>query len=117
MQKLAARLLIVAQTRSTRPEGIRMNRILLIQSEQVERERLAQLIGQESYTIVQANNGAEGLALFRQTFFDLVITDNEMPFVEGPELAVHIKHLDPSQPILMLAGRWQKPSEENPVDI
>ncbi|MFO1500762.1 MAG: response regulator [Verrucomicrobiota bacterium] len=91
-------------------------RILLIQTEQVARERLAAWLRQEAYTIVQANNGAEGLALFRQGSFDLVITDYQMPFLSGCELAVHIKGLDPMRPVLMMSGSWQRPSPENPVD-
>jgi CheY-like chemotaxis protein len=90
--------------------------ILLIQTEHGERERLTGLLLQDWDSIVHANNGAEGLALFRQGSFDLVITDSEMPFLNGNELAEQIKQRAPSLPILMLSSSWQRPGPDNPVD-
>jgi CheY-like chemotaxis protein len=91
-------------------------RILLVQAEQVERERLARQLAQSSYTVVQANNGAEAIALFRQSPFDLVVTDYEMSFFTGSELAIRLKQLAPAVPILMLSSFWQRPGPDNPVD-
>jgi YesN/AraC family two-component response regulator len=66
--------------------------------------------------VVEANNGAEAFALFLGTQFDLVMTDCEMPFVKGNELAAKIKRVAPQQPILMFTAYEKKPGADNPVD-
>jgi CheY-like chemotaxis protein len=92
-------------------------RILLVEDERAVREALRVLFTMDAHTVVEANNGAEALALFRNGRFDLVVTDFEMPFVKGDELAARIRRLSPQQPILMLTAYSHKRSVENPVDV
>ncbi len=68
------------------------------------------------FTVVEANNGAEALGMFRQSRFDLVMTDYEMPFVKGNELASRIRSMAPDQRILMMTGYGHRVSSDNPVD-
>jgi len=42
--------------------------------------------------------------MFTPDGFDLVISDYTMPEMRGDQLAAKVKHLAPSQPILMLTG-------------
>ena len=70
----------------------------------------------DAYTVVEANNGAEALELFRKGGFCLVMTDFEIPFMKGNELATRIKQLAPWQPILMITGHGKRPGPDNPVD-
>ena len=91
-------------------------RILLVEDERVVRETLRQFLSLDAHTVVEANNGAEAFALFRSGRFDLVMTDFEMPFVKGNELATRIKQVAPRQPILMITAYSHTPSTENPVD-
>ena len=91
-------------------------RILLVEDERVVREALRQFLSLDAHEVVEANNGAEAFALFRTGQFDLVLTDFEMPFVKGNELASRIKKLAPRQPILMITAYSHRPSPENPVD-
>jgi len=91
-------------------------RILLVEDERVTREALHQLLANDSYIIVEANNGAEAFTLFRTGRFDLVITDYEIPFIKGGELAAQIRRLAPRQPILMVTAFPHPPGSDNPVD-
>lgn len=91
-------------------------RILLVEDERVVRESLRLLLTREAHTVVEANNGAEAFALFRKERFDLVVTDFEMPFVKGNELASRIKQIAPQQPILMITAHGHRRSSDNPVD-
>ncbi len=91
-------------------------RILLVEDERAVREALRILLSMDAHTIVEANNGAEAFALFQKERFDIVLTDHEMPFVKGNELAARIKKLAPHQPILMLTAYAHRPSFDNPVD-
>jgi CheY-like chemotaxis protein len=91
-------------------------RILLVDDELAVRDSLRLLLLRESHIVVEANNGAEAFALFRKERFDLVVTDFEMPFVKGNELAARIKQMAPRQPILMITAYDHRPGKGNPVD-
>lgn len=91
-------------------------RVLLVDDERLVRETIRLMLDQSGYTVVEANNGAEALGLFRQSRFDLVVTDYEMPFVKGNELACRIRRVAPEQRILMLTGFSHRLDGDNPVD-
>lgn len=99
-----------------REERIPPKRILLVDDEQLVRESISRLLLQDGHTVVEANNGAEAFALFLGGQFDLVMTDFEIPFVKGNELAARIKRMAPGQPILMITGYAKRPGPGNPVD-
>jgi CheY-like chemotaxis protein len=91
-------------------------RILLVDDERLVRETIKLLLAQIGFTVVEANNGAEALGLFARERFDLVVTDYEMPFVKGNELAARIRRIAPLQPILMLTGFGHNANRGNPVN-
>ena len=92
-------------------------RILLVEDELVVRETLRRCFALDSHSVVEANNGAEALTLFRIGEFDLVVIDFEMPFIKGNELAARIKQAAPNQRILMITAFHHRPGVENPVDL
>jgi DNA-binding response OmpR family regulator len=98
-------------------EGLKGARILLVEDERVVREALRKLFTADSHTVVEANNGAEAFSLFHREKFDLVVTDFEMPFVKGDELAARIRRVAPNQPILMITAFAHRPSIDNPVNV
>jgi len=44
------------------------------------------------YNVAIANNGREAIELLKRKYFDLVISDTEMPLCDGKELTKYIKH-------------------------
>jgi two-component system cell cycle response regulator CpdR len=96
---------------------LRGKRILLVEDEEPLRACLRMMLELEGHQVTEATNGAEALNLFAIGHFDLVITDFEMPVMKGNMLAVRIKLLAPSLPILMItASAWARRNAENPVD-
>jgi CheY-like chemotaxis protein len=92
-------------------------RILLVDDEEPLRRLVRMMLELDGHQVTEAGNGTEALSLFTMGEFDLVITDFEMPVMKGNELAVRIKLLDPSLPVLMItASEWAGPDVENPVD-
>jgi len=81
---------------------IRGKRILLVDDEPSVRGALRMLLEIDGHIVTEANKGAEALDFFTKRQFDLVTTDFEMPVMNGNELAVRIKELAPTQPILMI---------------
>ena len=96
---------------------VRGKRILLVEDEEPLRACLRMVLELEGHQVTEASNGAEGLNLFTIGEFDLVITDFEMPVMEGNKLAIGIKQLAPSLPILMItASERARRNAKNPVD-
>ncbi len=51
-----------------------------------------------------ASSGAEGLLKFTQNSYDLVITDIEMPELNGLEMSKKIKEIDPQIPVVVISA-------------
>lgn len=79
-------------------------RILVVDDERSMREMLSILLEREGYEAVEAKNGLEALQLFEASVFDLVISDIQMPGINGIELLGHIKKLAPEVPVLMITA-------------
>jgi two-component system cell cycle response regulator CpdR len=96
---------------------VRGQRILIVEDEERLRACLRMILELEGHQVTEACNGAEALNLFSTGQFELVITDFEMPVMKGNKLAVGIKLLAPSLPILMItASATARREVENPVD-
>ncbi len=99
------------------PPEISGKRILLVEDEEPLRACLRMMLEMGGHQVTEAGNGAEALNLFTAGEFDLVITDFEMPVMKGNLLAVNLKLLAPSLPILMItASARARRGPENPVD-
>jgi CheY-like chemotaxis protein len=83
-----------------------MPRILLVDDEPMVLTLFARALRDEGYEVVEAGDGLTGLelALAAPQPFDLVITDNRMKGMQGPELARRLRELQPGLPILHLSG-------------
>jgi len=101
---------------SMEEDTIVRRRILLVEDESLVREFIGRLLSRDEHSVVEANNGVEAFSLFTRDQFDLVMTDFEIPFMKGNELAARIKQLAPRQPILMITGYGKRPGPDNPVD-
>ena len=51
-----------------------------------------------------AINGEEGLKLFEAEKFDVVVTDYRMPRMDGAEVILRIRKLDPEARVILLSG-------------
>lgn len=51
-----------------------------------------------------ADNGATGLDLFIQSYHDLIITDNMMPYMSGIQMVSEIWSISPKTPVIIVAA-------------
>jgi CheY-like chemotaxis protein len=79
-------------------------RILLADDEEGVREAVRLLLDVDQHSVTEASDGCEALNLFNQQAFDLVITDYAMPGIHGAELALRIKEIAPTQPVIMITA-------------
>jgi len=81
-----------------------MPRILIIDDEPLVRTVLRSLLEREGYTVMEASNGRAGLALWRHTPSDLVLTDMFMPHQDGIEVIVQLTRIWPHAKIIAMTG-------------
>lgn len=90
---------------------IRDKRILVIDDAGSSRDLVRSTLGEiELLNVKVSHNGLDGLELFNQHKFDLVITDWDMPIMTGIEfvMKVRAKHDKKSLPIIMLTANIQE---------
>lgn len=78
--------------------------LLLVDDDEVLRERLARALGQRGYEVTTASNGADALELARRETPEFAVLDLRMPGMSGIDLLRALQALDPSTRILMLTG-------------
>jgi PAS domain S-box-containing protein len=80
--------------------------ILVVDDEQNVREVTRQMLEGNGYRVLEATNGAEGLALYgaNRGLIQAVITDWLMPVMNGPVLIRELRRLDPDVRIIAASG-------------
>jgi len=74
--------------------SVRKARILLVDDEELNREYLAELLEEEGYNVKAASDGREALDLLRAQPFDLLVTDKNMPRMDGMQLLAKVAEED-----------------------
>lgn len=92
--------------------GREMARILLIDDDKALREVLCLSLEHLGHTVVEAQDGDEGLALFAKHGADVVLTDLIMPGKEGLETIQELRRGYPSVKIIAMSGGGRVPAQD-----
>jgi CheY-like chemotaxis protein len=79
-------------------------RILVIDDDAVILDVLSEMLTDAGYEVVAASNGNEGVRLYRERPFDLVVTDMIMPEKDGLEVVMELRRDFPDVKVLTLSG-------------
>jgi len=79
-------------------------RVLVVDNEQYIRGLLSELLAVWGCQADLAASGTEGLRLFKQKSYDLVLTDYVMPAGSGLELVENVRNRDAAVGVIMLTG-------------
>lgn len=82
----------------------RAARILYVEDELIVRSTMHKMLQSRYSTIYLADNGKEGLELFRTHRPDVVITDARMPGMDGLAMSKAIRAEDPNVPIIFVTA-------------
>jgi len=92
-------------------------RILLIEDDQGARESIKLLLTIDRHEVVEATGGAEAIELLKGQPFDLAILDYFMPGMQGSQVALRIRGIAPSLPMLMITAYLEQLGDsDKPVD-
>jgi CheY-like chemotaxis protein len=78
--------------------------VLLVEDDLDNRDALATLLELSGYRVTAADCGSAGLTAFRETAFDLVLTDLGLPDIDGWQVAGQIKAVAPTTPVALITG-------------
>ncbi len=81
-----------------------MSNILLIDDERAIRKTLCDILSFEGYKIKEAIDGEEGLKMFQEKNYDVVLCDIKMPRMDGLEFLDKATAINPDVPIIMVSG-------------
>jgi phosphoserine phosphatase RsbU/P len=78
--------------------------ILIIDDDGFYRSVIRRILEDEGHDVVEAQDGSEGLALFRRVRPALVITDMRLPGVDGGEVIRTLREIDDQAKIIAVSG-------------
>jgi DNA-binding NtrC family response regulator len=83
--------------------------ILVVEDDEQIREQLGLILGDE-YEVITAKDGVEAIVRYRQDAarVALVVTDCEMPVLNGIHLTVRLWRQDPELPVIMMTGGMER---------
>jgi signal transduction histidine kinase len=84
--------------------AVRSLRVLVVDDHAGIREIVSAYLTEDQHTVETACGAREAMEKFQEAKFDLVITDQAMPDINGNELAASIKRIAPMEPVIMLTG-------------
>lgn len=79
-------------------------RVLTIEDDDGLRRSIADYLGDSGFTVYEAGNAQEGLALFREHQPDIVFTDLRMPNGNGLDLLPLLREESPHTPVVVISG-------------
>jgi CheY-like chemotaxis protein len=92
-------------------------RILLVEDDQGTRESIKLLLTIDRHEVIEVAGGAEAIERAHSQPFDLIIVDYFMPGMRGNQVALCIRDIAPSLPILMITAYLEKlVDSDKPVD-
>ncbi len=78
--------------------------ILVVDDNNVFRIVVSKMLSRLGYEVSSADSGENGLNLFFKNKFDVVLSDYEMPGMDGVAFACSIKKSSPRTPVVIMTG-------------
>jgi len=94
------------QTTTATSTGQRPESILLVDDDNLHRSCLKEFLERRGYVCLEATNGMKGLDVLRQETVSIIITDNNMPEMDGLSFIEEVKQEYPNEflPIFLMTA-------------
>jgi diguanylate cyclase (GGDEF)-like protein/PAS domain S-box-containing protein len=97
--------------------GIPRARILVVEDDAITRVQMQRMVSRIAGEVRVAEDGALGLALWREWRPDLVVTDIMMPVMNGLDMSREIKAIDPETQIIVVSSSSESEHLRQALDI
>jgi CheY-like chemotaxis protein len=95
-------------SRETYPAGRLKNKngakILVVDDNSVVRDVVSRMLSLLGHEVSSADSGEKGLSIFLGNLFDIVLSDYEMPGMDGVALACSVKKSAPRTQVVIMTG-------------
>ncbi len=98
-------------------EMLKQFSVMHVEDDTSVRESLMRFLKRRFNTIYSAKDGAEGLDLYTEHKPDIIITDIQMPVMDGIDMSRRIKELNSEALIIVTTAFNEKPYLEKAQDI
>jgi CheY-like chemotaxis protein len=89
----------------TSPTAARVpGKILVIDDDKSARLLLERVLGRAGHTVTLVDNGEQGLALLAKDVYDLIITDKNLPGIDGLEVLRLARQAMPNLQAIVITG-------------
>ena len=83
---------------------MQIEKILIVDDDQLMRQFLAEALTRKNYTVEIAKNGKEAIACLKKNPYDLLLTDMKMPDISGIEVLRKTKELSPQTLVIIMTA-------------
>ena len=94
-----------------------LGRILVVDDEESMCRYLSILLLKEGYEVETVSSGAKALSMMEKQAFDVVMTDIQMPRMNGIQLLKGIKGIDPETPVVIMTAYASEQSAIDAVNL
>ena len=85
--------------------------VLVVEDDTLTRETMGIVLEEQGYRVVLACNGSDGLLAFSEATPDLVLTDVNMPGVNGFEVLSRVRAGCPDLPVIIITANYIQDAE------
>ena len=85
-----------------------MAKIMIVDDSQFMRMRIAKLLSEHGYEVIEAKDGEEAVKTYRSVKPDAVLMDIAMPRMNGSTALTKIRSFDPQAKVIMLTSLGQQ---------
>jgi DNA-binding NtrC family response regulator len=85
-----------------------MEKILIIDDNQMLRNSVSSYLGftMKEYSVLTAEDGQKGIEAIKSNPVSLILTDLEMPNMDGYQVIDYAKKHHPTVPVIIMTGSW-----------
>jgi PAS domain S-box-containing protein len=91
--------------------------VLYIEDEELTREMFSEFLSRIVGVLITATNGSEGLTAYREHKPDVIITDIQMPFMDGLTMLQEIRSVDTNIPTIILSAFEEMSHLKRSIDL
>ena len=79
-------------------------KVLVVDDNNDLRIVVSKMLSRLGYEVSSADSGENGLSIFLENKFDIVLSDHEMPGIDGVAFACSVKKNSPRTPVVIMTG-------------